>query len=378
MSSNVKNRPLYAPIQNDIIPKIQTGVFQEGDRIPSENELMRTWNVSRITATKALTELSLGGYIYRVQGKGSFVNPLGSHISPSQYLQTRVQPDFDKNLPTKIGVIIPQYSDYHSSSIMNGIFKALTFPSYFVNIAHSSNRYEEEFALNYFLQTKHSGIILFPTNYEFYSDIILQMTLNKFPLVLIDRIFPGIHCMSVTCDNPMGCELAVAHLVNLGHQNIAFISDQLCKEQVTQVRQSSYQSSMSTRGLTGISYEDFFNSPNAALMHTDFINRIKKRQITAIIASNANTALLVYQLCMKYELQVPAELSIVCFDNPTFHLQPAADFFTYIEQNSFDMGHQAALMLHQVLTKEEPPNPQQIMLKPQLVKHESSCPPTVS
>ena len=100
----------------------------------------------------------------------------------------------------------------------------LPFPSYFVDIAHSSSRQSEEYALNYFLQSGHAGILLFPTNFEFYSDIILQMTLNKYPLVLIDRTFPRIHCMSVTCDNAKGCELGVSHLLSLGHKGIAFIA----------------------------------------------------------------------------------------------------------------------------------------------------------
>lgn len=65
---------MYEIIQNDIIRKIQTGVYQEDDRVPSEQELIDIWKVSRTTATKALTELSLNGYIYRVQGKGSFAN----------------------------------------------------------------------------------------------------------------------------------------------------------------------------------------------------------------------------------------------------------------------------------------------------------------
>lgn len=375
MSRDSKSRPVYEQIQNDIIQKIQNGIFQEGDRVPSERELMDTWKVSRITVTKALTELSLEGYISRIQGKGSFVNPLGSHISPGQYPQTRLKADPDDGLPCKIGVIIPQYADYHSGSIIKGILETLSFPSYFVDIAHSSNRHEEEYALNYFLQTHHSGIILFPTNYEFYSDIILQMTLNKYPLVLIDRIFPGIHCMSVTCDNAMGCELAVSHLTALGHNNIAFLSDQPCQEQVTQLRCNSYLNSMSGRGLTGITYENFYASKTAASMQSDFIDRVKNGTITAVIASNAHTALMLYQLCMEHQISIPSNLSVLCFDNPNFHPQPTGNFFTYLEQNSYDMGRNAALLLHQVLLEQKTPEQPQIVLKPRLAEHLSTCPP---
>ena len=75
--------PLYEQIQNDLIDKIQAGEYRAGDRIPSEKEIAEQYGVSRITAVKALTELSLNGYIHRVQGKGSFANSLDKHLRPS-------------------------------------------------------------------------------------------------------------------------------------------------------------------------------------------------------------------------------------------------------------------------------------------------------
>lgn len=372
MSRKAGARPMYEIIQNDIIQKIQTGVYQEGDRIPSEQELIDTWKVSRTTATKALTELSLSGYIYRIQGKGSFANPLGSHIAPGQYSRLRANIAQEGGLPHKIGVLIPQYYDYHSGNIIRGILDTLRFPAYFVDIAHAANRQEEEYALHYFLQSGHSGIILFPTDFEFYSDIILQMTLNKFPLVLIDRIFPGIHCMSVTCDNRKGCELGLNHLFSLGHRDIAFIAGDPYREQVTRLRHNGYLNIMSDHGLTGIAYEHFFCAADAESMQADFLSRVKAGTITAAVASNANTALKLYALCTENGIRVPEELSLLCFDNPNFFKQPSDNFFTYLEQNSFDMGKQAALLLDQTLSVKKEPECAQIVLQPKLVENAST------
>lgn len=372
MSRTPGTRPMYEIIQNDIIRKIQTGIYQEGDRIPSEQELIDTWKVSRTTATKALTELSLNGYIYRVQGKGSFANPLGSHIAPAQYSKMRASTVQDAGLPHKIGVIIPQYYDYHSGNIIRGIMDTLQFPSYFVDIAHGANRLEEEYALNHFLKSGHAGIILFPTNFEFYSDIILQMTLNKYPLVLIDRIFPGIHCMSVTCDNQKGCELGVSHLISLGHKDIAFIADAPYREQVTQLRYNSYLNTMSVHGLKGTAYENFFAVMDAGPMQKDFLQRVKDGKITAAVASNAHAALNLYALCSQHSIRIPEDLSVLCFDNPNFFKQPVDNFFTYLEQNSFDMGRQAALLLNQTLSEKKQPDCAQIVLQPKLVENAST------
>lgn len=47
--------------------------FISGDLLPSENELVKTYNVSRETIRKALNLLLEKGYIQKVQGKGSIV-----------------------------------------------------------------------------------------------------------------------------------------------------------------------------------------------------------------------------------------------------------------------------------------------------------------
>lgn len=45
----------------------------EGDRLPTDEEVGRLFNVSRITARQAMSELVQSGYIERIQGKGTFV-----------------------------------------------------------------------------------------------------------------------------------------------------------------------------------------------------------------------------------------------------------------------------------------------------------------
>ena len=65
--------PKYVQIQNYILQKIQDGVFTVGDRIPSEAELSRQFDVSRITVNAAIKELASSRVVERIQGKGTFV-----------------------------------------------------------------------------------------------------------------------------------------------------------------------------------------------------------------------------------------------------------------------------------------------------------------
>lgn len=53
--------------------QIVQGDYQPGDLLPSENQLVETYNVSRETIRKALNLLINAGYIQKKQGKGSIV-----------------------------------------------------------------------------------------------------------------------------------------------------------------------------------------------------------------------------------------------------------------------------------------------------------------
>lgn len=64
----------YEKIIHDIILKIESGIFKEGEQIYTEKEIKDIYNVSSTTAVRVLSELVTSGYIYRVQGKGSFVS----------------------------------------------------------------------------------------------------------------------------------------------------------------------------------------------------------------------------------------------------------------------------------------------------------------
>jgi GntR family transcriptional regulator len=65
--------PLYHQLMERLKDSIDRGNWTPGDKIPSENQLMDQFGVSRNTAKKAIEELVQAGILYRIQGKGTFV-----------------------------------------------------------------------------------------------------------------------------------------------------------------------------------------------------------------------------------------------------------------------------------------------------------------
>lgn len=65
--------PVYIQIRDILIEKINSGELESGSQLPSEREISETYNISRMTARNALTQLVDSGYAYRAKGKGTFV-----------------------------------------------------------------------------------------------------------------------------------------------------------------------------------------------------------------------------------------------------------------------------------------------------------------
>jgi GntR family histidine utilization transcriptional repressor len=63
----------YRVIIEALRAEIASGRLKPGDRIPSENELVAAFGVSRMTANRAVRELAQAGLVTRTVGSGSFV-----------------------------------------------------------------------------------------------------------------------------------------------------------------------------------------------------------------------------------------------------------------------------------------------------------------
>lgn len=105
--------PMYLRIEQEILDQIKSGRLPSGSQIPSETDLAKNYNVSRITAKRVLDDLVQLGRAYRKQGKGTFVCPerireisgfrsfsddmlaLGFHPTSSTILFEEIEPTAD-------------------------------------------------------------------------------------------------------------------------------------------------------------------------------------------------------------------------------------------------------------------------------------------
>lgn len=80
MTVNLENEvgPKYQRLKSHIIARIKDGDWLPAYRLPSENELVNSLQVSRMTVNRALRELASEGYLTRIPGVGTFVAEIHS------------------------------------------------------------------------------------------------------------------------------------------------------------------------------------------------------------------------------------------------------------------------------------------------------------
>ncbi len=403
---NESRTPLYAMIKDYIKKQIANGTFSANDRLPPEVELMKTFNVSRITITKALTEMADEGMVYRIPGRGTYVSG-SSGSSPADTIdanESRVKdPAEDKTVIAEsrpegsglIGFTIPTLEDYFSTNILNGIKKSLDERGYSLLIQITFDRSKEEQAIRNFIKFGVDGMIIFPVDQETYNEEILALKVNHFPFVLVDRYLPGIDTSYVISNNVLGGKLAVSHLYELGHRDISICTSTMLPTSSTGDRITGYLNELAERGIKenseliikDIDVSKFESSPNNVskdhLLSTEnngnnlrLIDVLKHGKATAFIVTDGKTAVYISRVCEHLGLRIPEDISLICFDDPLY-TPFNSSFFTHIKQSERLMGYKAGEIMADLLKPDKKENLQEyhkIILDPELVVRKSSGP----
>lgn len=82
----VKKVNISDQVYEQLKEQLISGVWKQGDKIPSENELVALFNVSRVTVRQALSKLITLGLLETKLGEGTFVK----EITPGVYMKEMI------------------------------------------------------------------------------------------------------------------------------------------------------------------------------------------------------------------------------------------------------------------------------------------------
>ncbi|WP_328583611.1 LacI family DNA-binding transcriptional regulator [Streptomyces sp. NBC_00370] len=197
------------------------------------------------------------------------------------------------------------------------------------------------------------------------------------PVVAVDPHVGGDAVPTVDADNFRGAQLAVEHLLALGHRRIGFLGRPPRDLESGKQREYGYRAALEAAGIAfdpelvrAAGYEES-ESTEAARQLLELPERP-----TAIFAANDLSAISTMEVALTLGMTVPDDLSVIGFDNvpESTMVRPG---LTTIEQPLQLMGQRAVEMLLEVLAGREP-SQRRLRLPTRLVVRESCAPPPLS
>ncbi len=205
--------------------------------------------------------------------------------------------------------------------------------------------------------------------------LIAQLEITEIPIVALSQHFKEYAVDYVINDNYHGAFLATNHLIKLGHCRIAYIAG-LDAQTSTQERLRGYQETLANSGIP-LDPHLMRTSDNTIesgyYLAKDLLQSVD--DLTAIFAYNDLVALGAFRAIREANLRVPADISLVGYDDIMF-----AEFFeaplTTVQQPMVEIGRKAAEVLLKKIQTAGSYEQQQIVLKPRLTIRSSTsiCP----
>ncbi|UVI28993.1 GntR family transcriptional regulator [Paenibacillus spongiae] len=363
-----KQPSLYEQIKTYILSEIAQQHWKPHDRIPSEHELTRQFSVSRITVKKAMSDLVENGVIYRLQGKGSYVSP----VDKSMIADALPAPSPAKR---PIALLLPFINNQFNALLLNGVESVLSeagYPLLFCNTGNSQEK--EERVIRNMVDRDVAGMIIYPVEGESYNREILHLTLDSFPLVVMDRYLRGIDTNFVCSDNVKGAQEAVDYLISLGHRNIGFVSTTVTGTSSIEDRLLGYEKSLAEHQIP-IDHRYRLVHLDIEVPKTEEIRSFLTRNpgLTAIFAINPGFGLEILKVAEEMNIRVPQDLSLIFFDDfelSEFHyVRP-----TCVSQEELKLGQEAARLLLSIMMDPKQEK-RKLFLPPALIVRDSTAPP---
>ncbi len=363
----MKKDTLYEKIYNDILEGIQTKRYPVGSLLPSESELSKAYNVSRITSKKALEMLAARNLIVRKPGKGSYV----SEDSTKEQTESDISYNFSRN-QRLIGVVMDSFGDSYGYKILLGMEQECKKQGISMVLKCSYGSKDEETAsIDKLLDIGVSGLIIMCVHDENYNSKVLKLSLENYPTVLIDRMLKGIPISYVGTDNYMAAKELTDRLLGAGHRYICYVAPMSVDTSTVEDRHRGFvdchmeHSIVTNESMWITDLKSTLPSYHNYDLSVDDMDKIKSfirrhPEVTAFFAVEYSIASIIYRaLC---QLGQEKEKSIACFDSPK-NISDEIMHLTYVEQDEIAIGKNSIRVLAETINGSKNVEPQLIPYK---------------
>jgi len=295
----------YVEIADDIGKSIRSGKYASGSACPSLTQIMRRYDVTRVTASRAVGELKKRGFVSCERGRGTFVT---------------------REANRAIGLIIPgvAYSEFFPPIVseISRLAQANDYTLLFGDVAAKTPEKRAVMARKLareFVAQQVSGVLYQPI--EMLEDtetanreILSCFDRAKVPVVIIDNDFSAYSRRKdydvVGIDNVAAGALVAEHLLGKGVRRISFQKRPKCSASV-HARQRGVVSALTLAGVRTHCAELVAEPGDAAAVR----RHLRQCRPEAFVCGNDAAAVALMQTLAALRCRVPDDVLVAGFDD---------------------------------------------------------------
>lgn len=395
---------LYMQIYQYLKTAISNGQYRPGDMIPTEEELMKQFRVSRSTTNRALQALTLEGLLNRRAGLGTFVNPhrdespqstAPSLLTASANEYASVTPDvsaegtaYDRYGITAItrpaagslvGFVTPFLTQPFGPLVLVHLEQLLNQRGISVVVATSSGDQErEQECIDRLVYAGAKGMVVLPVNGEFYNQAILRLHVQRFPVILVDKSLPGVPIANVTSDNMSAAQALTDHLIGQGHHTIGFCAPDVRSPVTSLDVHQGFLEALAKHDIRPVDdciVPASYSPPAPHGIRRRQVDTIRQfidayPEVTAFVATDDRMANLVLAASKQIGRRVPQDLAIACLDAPAAKTMYSS--FTHAIPDEEQMAKECVRLLDELWSGDGRTSPQNVVVPCRLHYGESS------
>jgi DNA-binding LacI/PurR family transcriptional regulator len=272
-----------------------------------------------------------------------------------------------------LGVVVPFFTHASAVERLRGVVAALDGSRYdlvLFNVESPVHR-DEHFA-TLTRRDRADGLLVMSLPPP--AGSLARLADSGVPIVLLDSRGAGVPM--VVTDDIEGGRLATRHLIELGHERIAFIGDDPGNPlgfTSSGARERGYAETMAEAGLS-VRPGDIRHGPHVRNVARDLANELLAGddRPSAVFAASDTQALGVLEAAQHLGFRVPDDVSVIGFDDIESARYAG---LTTVRQPLFESGRRATELLLDSLAAEEPFGESEVRLDLTLVVRSTTAPP---
>ncbi|MEM6333925.1 MAG: GntR family transcriptional regulator [Planctomycetota bacterium] len=293
-----------------------------GAPLMTDAELCDRFQLSRSSVRRAMTQLSDEGWIDRQVGRGTFVGPRVAMGAPSSEQKAPPATAVSASSLTRLAVVVfwdtHLVANWYTPELLRGIGSVAQDHNVAVELINYSAPDPDSVLKR--LEQNRPDVVAFPTGDIQELMVIRDAQRLKLPMIVTGTKFASLGLPSVVEDNQHAIDLAMDHLVEYEHREIALALPAV-PVPFTFERQRAFIDSVKAHQLPEekcpTHWVDSVNEPKPFEQEVEYLTDfLRSRRPSALICGNSTVLKAAGEAVARLGWKIPEDLSLIAIDQP--------------------------------------------------------------